>query len=426
MADQAQLPSDIELSNVAIITGNGDKVDVTDLTFDISVYEALDQPAIYGRCVLVDATGIISRANISGQEIFTFTVNKLDGEETHTFHITKIEQVDVVSQTITQYTFSFVDRTYVVDSMSLVSQAYEGTIDSIMKSIYTDYLGEELAKADECTGSYRFVIPNWNPLHTAKWLAKRAIDANGIPLTFFKSFRRGAKLLSYDTMINGFIVQDYYVNMTPDMQAAIMGNQYNYANIVSKPQTFGVSKHGNALNQIRNGTYSQTLLNVDTVGKSLDLLEFTGDYEKTPRLNEYLPVSLNPKYGPEGKNITELFKSKQQLFYNQSTNFGDEFLNYNSQANDIVSSENNYRGLLSTYVYEMAVHGRFDLEPGRIVNLIFPNNIVQNEQDPENNIDNKRSGKHLILACHHNFKKDKYTVTIEVGTDGFGEEYGSE
>ena len=76
MADKIQLPSDIELSDVTLITGIGDKVDITDLTFEISVYEALDQAAVYGRIVVVDATGLIARANISGQEILTFTVSK--------------------------------------------------------------------------------------------------------------------------------------------------------------------------------------------------------------------------------------------------------------------------------------------------------------------------------------------------------------
>ena len=131
MADPIQLPSDIELKDVTLVLGTGQKVDITDLVFEISVYEALDQSATYGRVVVVDATGIITRANISGQEIFMFTVKKMDGEEEHLYHISKIEQVDVVSQTTTQYTFSFIERSYVIDSMSLVSQAYEGTIDSI-------------------------------------------------------------------------------------------------------------------------------------------------------------------------------------------------------------------------------------------------------------------------------------------------------
>ena len=426
MADKIQLPSDIELSDVTLITGIGDKVDITDLTFEISVYEALDQAAVYGRIVVVDATGLIARANISGQEILTFTVSKMDGEETHMFHLQKVDQVNVISQTTTQYTMTFIEKAYVLDSMSLVSQSFEGTIDQSIKQIYKDYLDTEMKEADECTGNYRCVIPNWNPLKAIKWLAKRAVDANGVPITFFKSFRRGPKLLSFDTMFNDNIVQEYFINQTPDTEQAIQGNQSNYAAIMSKPQTFGVLQHGNALNQIRNGTYSQTLINIDTTNKSADTLEFSSDFEKTPRLNKHEPISLKAKYGIDGKDIKNLPKTKQEIYYTQGYNFGDDFLNYDTETNEIITAENNYRGMLGTYVYEMAVHGRFDLEPGRLVNLVFPSNIVQNKQEPENNIDNKRSGKHLILACQHNFKRDKYTVVLEVATDGFGEEYGAE
>ena len=427
MPDPIQLPSDIELKDVTLVLGTGQKVDITDLVFEISVYEALDQASTYGRVVVVDATGIITRANISGQEIFMFTVKKMDGEEEHLFHLSKIEQVDVISQTTTQYTFSFIERSYVIDSMSLVSQAYEGTVDSTIKQIYKDYLAEEfLEEPDECTGNYRFVIPNWNPLKAIKWLSQRAVDSNGVPVIFFKSFRRGPRLLSYDTMFNSEFVQEYFVNQTPSKETAIEGNQSDYIGILSKPQTFGILQHGNALSQIRNGTFSQTAINVDTTRKGVMTLEFKDNFEKSPRLNKNLPITEDVKYGPENKNIRELFKTKQTIHYSQGGSFGEEFLNYDSTTNEIITSENNYRGMLGTYVYEMAVHGRFDLEPGRLVNIVFPSNIVQNEQDPEKNIDNKRSGKHLILACQHSFKRDKYTVVLEVATDGFGEEYGSE
>ena len=428
MAEQVQLPSDIELSKVDLTTGDGKIVDITDLIHEISIYEAIGQTAVYGSMFIVDGTNVLSQANISGQEIVTFTFSKFDTDDEHIFHVMKIEQVSIVNETVSQYTLTFIDREYVLDSMSLVSQAYEGTIDSIMKDIHLNAFETEIEEADACTGTYRFVIPNWKPLQTLEWLSRKAVDSNGVPLVYLKTFRRGPKLLSFETMTaDDNIVCEYFINMSTDPQASVSSNQYDYQNIARKIINFRTLQHGNALDQIRDGTYAQTYINVDTQGKTAIVKDFSGEdvFTNNPRLNEYLPVSMKAKYGPQDQKITELSRSKQSISYHQGSNFGNAFLNYNSETHDIDTIRQNYNGMLGTYMYEITVPGRFDLEPGRLVNITFPSNRLQNEKEPEANIDNKRSGKHLILACHHHFKKDSYHCILEVASDGFGEEYES-
>lgn len=429
MAEDFQLPSDIELTKVVLTTGEGRQVDISNLVNEVSIYEALNQTAVYGRVMITDATNVITNANISGQEVITFTVSKMDVDDEHIFHVMKIETVEIVNNTTTQYVLTIVDRSYLVDSMSLVSQAYQGTISSVIQQLYSNTFNELVQVADSSSGTYRFVIPNWKPLEALRWLTKRAVDANGIPMAFIKTFRRGAKLLSFDTMMSDDnIVGDFTINPTVEKEESIEGNQTNYSNIRKKIQAFRIKQHGNAIEQIRRGTYSQTYLNVDTTRKSAIVKDFQGKeiFENTPRLNEYLPVSLEAKYGPDGKNILQLPRAKQAISYNQGSNFGPEFLNYDSNSHDVVTMRDSYNGFTGTYIYEMTVAGRFDLEPGRLVHITFPSNRVQSDKQPEENIDNKRSGKHLILACHHNFKKDSYNCILEVATDGFGEEYGTE
>ena len=53
--------------------------------------------------------------------------------------------------------------------------------------------------------------------------------------------------------------------------------------------------------------------------------------------------------------------------------------------------------------------------------ITFPANKLVNPTQPEDNIDNKRSGKHLVTAAQHIFKIDQYRISIECCTDGFGE-----
>ena len=90
--------------------------------------------------------------------------------------------------------------------------------------------------------------------------------------------------------------------------------------------------------------------------------------------------------------------------------------------NSIAPFRNNYAHLLSTYQYDLTVHGRFDISVGSIVEITFPNNKIANELEPAEDIDNKRSGRHLVTAAAHTFRGNKYMINIECSTDGFGEE----
>ena len=100
------------------------------------------------------------------------------------------------------------------------------------------------------------------------------------------------------------------------------------------------------LEQIYKGTYAYTSQQIDTTRKSSSILEFTSDYGKDPRLNEFAPVSDKKIYGE--KNIFNQFKTKHQTQYYQGNNFGDNFLSYNSDVNGTVPLRNNYLNIFVT------------------------------------------------------------------------------
>lgn len=427
MADSMNMPSDVEIDDVIITSGSGQSIDVTDLVTEIVIYEALGEPALYGKVQFVDATGVLTRFQLLGQEKFRFTVKRFDFEKKSQFFISSIDTVSLENETTSVYTATIIEEAAIVNIATLVSQAYEGTVTSAISDIYRDYLGVKLNYADETTGDYKFVIPNWNPYKAINWLTQRAVDSNEVPMVIVNTWRNGTSLLSYDTMMSRRVSEQFYQNVAPTTESSEQGNAFNFRRIMQKPQMFNVLTHGNAMEQMARGTYGQTVLNIDTVRKTLSPFEYTSeeDFKNKPRLANHMAVNKDAVYG-EGKPITQNTRTIQNVVYHQGPSHGDNFLNYDSSSERIIPYHNNYAGILSNYKYELSVHGRFDIETGSIVEIFLPSNKLQNKLDPEDIIDKKRSGKYLVTACAHKFNTDKYTLTLEVSRDGFGEEYAIE
>ena len=419
MAEDFGLPSDIEIKDV-ILSGDGKSMDITDQFFEAVIYEELGNPQLHGRVMLVDMAGVLTIFGITGQETIQFTIKKLELEKTVTFQVTEIESLNIGHNGTATYVLAIVEDIIVQNSIELVSQAYEGTVSSIVESIYNDYLGRTLNYVDESSGTYKFVIPNWKPFKAIQWLMGRAVSAEGVPLVISNTWRNGTSILSYDTIFARESMEEFFPNTVPGSEASAEGNAYNYRQIMQKPTSFFTKKYGNALEQMYLGTYSYTSQLVDTTNKTADLLEFTEEYNKKPRLNDFSPVNEKKIYGEN--NIFNQFKTKQQTQYCQGYSHGKDFLSYNSDVNGTVPFRNNYQNLLMTYQYDMTIHGRFDIEVGSIVDITFPSNKLVNPLEPEENIDNKKSGRHVVTAAAHTFRIDKYMMNIECSTDGFGEE----
>jgi hypothetical protein len=80
--------------------------------------------------------------------------------------------------------------------------------------------------------------------------------------------------------------------------------------------------------------------------------------------------------------------------------------------------------MLSSYKYELQIPGRYDIEVGSIVELEFTKTQLHDKKQPEEVIDKKRSGKHIVTKCRHMIKATgDYQLVIEVVSDGLGEDY---
>lgn len=415
-------PQDAELLEVKISKGNQKGLDITDLCGEFNIYEELGQPILLADITIADSVGLLSSFPVTGQETLTCTLKKGDVMYDLNWKVIDIGRISDNGQQVYSYTLDLVEGAYFNSLTSLVSQAYEGNITDIIDSIYTDYLKTELNYKDDSIGKYKCVIPNWSPYKTVKWLMSRAKDKNNKPLVLTNTFKNGTSILSFDTIFSRDIMEEF----TYHKQSEQDGKMYNYQDLAQTPLAFNNIANGQVTNQLKNGAFGSTYINVDTTNKSADTFEFDvlEYYDDMPKLQKNIILDSENKWND--KPLNEYSKTIQSVKFQSGENFGPSHLNYEGNTNSFLPFFNNMNRMLESFKYNLVVNGRNDIEVGSLINLRFPSNRPYNEEDPDSGLDKKRSGRYLITKCRHKIDdRDKYTLVIEAVSDGLGEEYNA-
>ena len=422
MPNNFYTPQDVELLNVKISDGNKKTLDITDLCGEFNIYEELGQPILLADIGIIDSAGLLSGFPITGQEILTCTLQKDDFILNMNWRVIDINGMADAGHQTYAYTLDLVEGAYLNNITSLVSQAYEGNISDIIESIYTDYLKTELNYKDDSVGSYKCIIPNWSPYQAINWLMNRAKDKNNKPLVITNTLQNGTSILSFETIFSRQIMEEF----TYHKQSEQDGKTYNYQDAAQTPLAFTNVNNGQVTSQLRNGAIGSTYISVDTANKTADTFEFDLEeyYEDMPKLQQN--TIINAKNKLNDKQLNNFSKTIQDIKYQSGENFGRSHINYNGNTNSFLPFFNNMNHMLESFKYNLIINGRNDIEVGSLVNLRFPSNRPFNPEDPDSGIDRKRSGKYLVTKCRHKVdERDKYTLVIEVVSDGLGEDYNA-
>ena len=413
-------PQDVSLLDVKISNTVNKTLDITDLVSEFNIYEELGQPVLLADMSIIDSTGVLGDFPITGQEVITCTVQRIEVIHDLVFRVVDINGLQNQGQQVLTYTLDLVEGSYFNNMLSLVSQAYEGNISDIIASIYEDYLKTELNHKDQSTGSYKCIIPNWKPYTAIEWLMKRAVDKKGYPLVLTNTFQNGTSLLSLETIFSRKMIEEFTYHQQSNNEG------YDYNSLAKTPLEFTNVNNGGVLSQLRNGAFGSTYINVNTNGKYATHFEYDLEnyHEDQPKLQQN--VIINHKALIDGKQLNHFPKTIQAIKFNSGDNFGPSHKNYDTSTNDILPFRNNFNNMLQTFKYNLGIHGRSDIEVGCLVSLKFPSNRPYNPEDPESGLDKKRSGRHLVTKVRHKINdRDKYVMLIECVSDGLGEDYNA-
>ena len=160
-----------------IISMNTDaSVDVSDMIYQIELYEDIMSPFMSGKIVLVDTYNLPGLFPILGEEMFEleYKTPSLDSVS-KLFYIYSLSDRKFQGLTKTAYELSFMSMEGYNDLSQRVSAAYSGTPSTIIQSVFDKYLKTEVDKKEEAdtgaptlvieqsTNDIKFISNFWNP-----------------------------------------------------------------------------------------------------------------------------------------------------------------------------------------------------------------------------------------------------------------------
>ena len=416
MAD-FEAPGSVEFLEVLIESPNGKVLDITDLIGELNIYESITTPVLKANVIILDATGLLANLPIMGQEKITGKIKHFDFIDSFEFYTTTVEDIRNVNAFTTEYTINLVEPAYMNNLVSLVSESFTGPVSDMITRISEDYLEVE-GDIEPTDGNFKIVVPNWNPYRAIKWLSKKAKNANGVPSILYNTWRGGIKLKSFETLFNQTPVDTFkYQQRRTDQRTAKVGNAALHREMAQTAFVFYPLQQNPIVEVMAKGGYSSRHRLVDTFTKSYDEYDFNIDeyFDEAPSLGKFNPLGKDFKV--KERSLGELYSSYEQTRFHSAQSFGLSHYDYSGNMLDVTPFRNSYMSRLSNYRYKIGIYGRGDIEAGSIINIELNKNMIAQEQQTEERVDDRRTGKHVIVNLRHQYTNGSYKLILDAARE---------
>jgi len=438
---ELQNPVETEVTEV-ILTSVTEKfaIDITDTLVAFDVNESINTRVLTGSMTIVDAVGMLSNLPITGQEKIELKIQKgpvgkgkKEWEKELTFFVRSVENVERANDFTMEYQLQIVEESYFLNALTLVSQAYTGTINSIMMDLAEEHLQIEKFTVDATAGTFKVIIPNWRPFAAMKWLTRRArTDANE-PFFCYNTLFEGMHLKSVRSIYDSVPINDRTLYLQKEHIPQSKEEAQKGA-IEDIPHKADMAFYYKALEatpiaqHIMNGVYGSRYRLLNTSNKVVEekVWNYRDEFEELPKLSKFKVASDKKKYKELG--ISDYISSEFLFVFSGDAHASPSHMTYNEDTLNNVPFKNANDQHLGNYSYKLGVPGDKEIQVGKTINLhLEKNEMVQRKKQFETK-DERRSGKHVITSIKHRFnlKQKAYTQMIELNRDSMERDHDHE
>ena len=415
-----KLPKTITGLKVTVRKYNGSLIEIGHAVTEISIYESIYTPFLYGELIIVDNSAMLSTFPFVGQEQVTLEWQRDDRMMKKTFYITDVFDVKQQLEGVGSYGLSITSERQMRNAISLFSKAYRGRADEIIEKVHNEFLkGEKLEVKVKAKTSHTIVFPYMKPIQAIDMIRKRVLAADGSPMFVFESLYGPRPVLdSLKAMLTSKPVFEIKPLKTVNSAATATANSLE----TYKGQVYEslITRGYDTLNMLTKGAFASTAIVIDISTKEAIKTQFS--------FKEHAP--------PIAKNwVSEFFEFDSVRVYNQynTTNYvvhenklsfcddagNTEFPNLSTLNERDYLALVSYTARLNTANVAIFMNSVPDLEVGKTVKYYQPR-FSPKLNKGEDVDDEVNSGVYLISAIRHYVKNLEYTMSLEMIRDGMG------
>lgn len=421
------------LSDLLVVVENykGEKTDITGIVTEISIYESIFNPFLYGEVILIDGTDAFNDIPFIGQEKLEISWKRDEINVQKTFRVTNVYNITKAQESFGAYGLTITAEEQLINSISLFSKAYQGRSDEIVDKIYEEFFDREIDFKVEGKTKHSIVFPYLKPFQAINMILKNTLCDDNSPMFLFDSMVRDDDddKLFFESFNHMFRKPAFYTieqkkNLAKTLNKNVQGIELAMQKRGSILQEFS-PKAFDTLDNIINGSFASkaTILDASIKRGMVQIFDEKEDFE--PASNSY--ISDNFKINELGLN--ELPDTKHMTIVKNSKAFEDEeFPNLNTvddMDKQILQAWKQRLFVITTEINMDSINYLLDSKKafrvGKTVN--YNASVMKTKFDANDRKYNKLiSGKYLISNIRHYIKNGKYTMSIELIRDGMNEE----
>jgi hypothetical protein len=415
-------------SLTAYITKYNDTVvEITKEITEISIYESIYTPFMYGDLVIIDTSAMLSTFPFVGQEKLRLIWEREDKTVETEFYITDIADVSQINDSTGTYTLNFTSEKQVRNSFCLFSKSYKGNSVDIIKSIFKEYLREDIQTSTRGMLSHNVVFPYTKPISAINMVQQTTPAEDGTPMFVYETlYGNRTYLSSMKAMLNQAPVMKIEPKniINSDNGNMIVGGMKNYRNQINQ---MAIIKGYDTLSHISQGSFGAQTISVDIGKQMADITDFDFRKHAPPISKDWITTFFAFEDVPNSENIAGSngvrvngIRSTKLHVQHKNTLAYEDFPNLNDVEPNVFASMKSYMKRLNTTTLHVYMNSVTELEAGKTVDVVFPR-FSPNLEGIDDIEDKVNSGKYLISAIRHYVKNRDYSMSLELVRDGMGE-----
>jgi hypothetical protein len=441
---------DYILSDVIMVSYNGQEIDISSSVAEINIYESLFNNTLSGNLVLIDAKNLPFEFPITGLERIEFKLTSpgfgdsvgrhydFTSKSGHPMYIYKITDRQPLNQKTQTYVLNFCSRETIRNEQVRVTRAFTGGNVNMVLEMLRDknYLDSKKSIFfEESSENQKYVVPNLHPFGAIRRLAD---------ITSSLKFKN-AGFLFYETA-SGFKFRSWESILAKSSQRARDPQvKYNFSvsNVLGKDKKkdiwaemkkcskFKLLSQQDTIKSIKSGVAASKLLTHDSFNKLFaeHNYDYHLEYEKSfhtehdGNLNlddERFILPLTPydreEYISSMPDSVNYFKSNTKKIHND---------NVSPPVENILQKRISQRNALDTIKIEVTVPGFTGISVGEVVTFYAPSVSVQIDR-ATSNWDKQLTGRYVLSAIRHtvNIHNENHSMSLEMLKDSYSEPLG--
>jgi hypothetical protein len=376
---------DYDIMSVGIVKDR-EFIDISQIFYDISIYESIFDPSMTGIVSIVDSNDIRQNYNLIGGEeiIIQFSTAGNDNETTVRGIVYKYSPYEEANNNIA---FNIYFYSHELDSSlrQYCLEGYEDTISNIVTKIFDKIKKEKELIVEDTLAVTNYVCTRLRPFDVITGFLNQAVSKNKTSGYMFFENKDSWNFVTLETLYQQSPVTEFFYKPETVFTNVDQRNSESFQ-AIQKIEVISEDSYYNRLTDGQKGT-------VDCYYDMLNKKYYNQTYSRSSEFSRRRSL---------GKTLLDT--EEQETHYN--------FRIGNSYIEDQYSYKNKLAVLNSdTFVANISVFGDNNLTVGQCITVNLPPKISNSVSE------NMYSGKFLITGIKHLLNKKTYTQVITISKD---------